>query len=386
MRRSALSILSAAARLLPPHLAAWSRAMECEAAHVPSDGEALRFAAGCLRAAFAILLAARLRAACDLLFPSSPRFRSLVMNGMFARPRLLGLLCGAAAVGLGLAYMSVAGAPSRYLLMNVAALVIGATAWLALGGAARSRLAWAGMAVLALAVLLLLTALVGPAFDGAARWISVGPFNLQVSFVALPAMVVLYARRPDAIGTAGMVVAAVALAIQPDRAMAGVLIAGLIGPVLVARSRLAMLATAAAVPAFGWTLLMPDTLPAVPYVDRILYTAFDVHPLAGVAVLSGAAALAAPALPGLFGAGRDRAALLAFAGCWVGVVAAAAMGNYPTPLVGYGGSAVLGYLLSVAVLPSGARADRGAGRLEASSAGRNGSDRSTSELRVMGAA
>jgi hypothetical protein len=37
------------------------------------------------------------------------------------------------------------------------------------------------------------------------------------------------------------------------------------------------------------------------------------------------------------------------------VVAAAALGNYPTPLVGYGGAAVLGYLLSVALLPSGAR-------------------------------
>jgi hypothetical protein len=37
-------------------------------------------------------------------------------------------------------------------------------------------------------------------------------------------------------------------------------------------------------------------------------------------------------------------------------VLAAALGNYPTPLVGYGGSAVLGYLLSVALLPGGARA------------------------------
>jgi hypothetical protein len=40
------------------------------------------------------------------------------------------------------------------------------------------------------------------------------------------------------------------------------------------------------------------------------------------------------------------------------VVAAAALGNYPTPLVGYGGSAVLGYLLSVALLPGRAGAER----------------------------
>ena len=37
------------------------------------------------------------------------------------------------------------------------------------------------------------------------------------------------------------------------------------------------------------------------------------------------------------------------------MVAAAALGNYPTPLVGHGGAAVLGYLLSVALLPSGER-------------------------------
>ncbi len=35
---------------------------------------------------------------------------------------------------------------------------------------------------------------------------------------------------------------------------------------------------------------------------------------------------------------------------WSLVVLAALMGNYPTPLVGYGGSAIVGYLLSLAVL------------------------------------
>jgi hypothetical protein len=34
------------------------------------------------------------------------------------------------------------------------------------------------------------------------------------------------------------------------------------------------------------------------------------------------------------------------------MVGAAALGNYPTPLVGYGGSAILGYALSLSVMPS----------------------------------
>ena len=37
------------------------------------------------------------------------------------------------------------------------------------------------------------------------------------------------------------------------------------------------------------------------------------------------------------------------------MVVAALLRDYPTPLVGYGGSAVLGYLLSVALLPNDAR-------------------------------
>lgn len=375
VRRIASGMLSAASCLLPPPLSPWARAMKRELAEIQGDGDALLFAVGCLRAVLGLAIAARFR--------SLPSTWSLpTMKDILARPRLLGLICGAGAVGLGLAYMLAAGAPSRYLLVNLAALILGASAWLALGRTAGSRLSGAGPAILALAVPLLLTALFGAASGGASRWVSVGPLNLQVSLILLPAMLILYARRPDAIGTAGMIVAAVALAAQPDRAMAGVLLAGLLILVLATRSRLAMVATAASFAAFGWTLLTPETLAAVPYVDQILLTAFDVHPLAGSAVVIGAAALMVPALPGASRGAAERQALLAFGGCWVAVVLAAALGNYPTPLVGYGGSAVLGYLLSVALLPSGAR-QAGISRASGSRPATDpGSDRTTSELRV----
>ena len=298
------------------------------------------------------------------------------------RPRLLGLLCGAVAVGMGMAYMDAAGAPSRYLLVNFAALVLGATAWLALGRAGGSRLAGAGLAILALSIPLLLTALFGVAADGAVRWVSVGPLSVQISLIVLPAMIILYARRPDRAGTAGMMVAALALALQPDRAMAGVLAAGLIALLLAKPGRRPVLAAAAAsILGFGWTLLEPDALPPSAIVDRILYTAFDVHPLAGAAVAAGAAALVVPAVIGLGRGGGDRAAFLAFGACWSAVVAAAALGNYPTPLVGYGGSAVLGYLLSVALLPGGARESDALALASPAADGRD-PDRTRSELRA----
>jgi hypothetical protein len=261
----ALRMLSAASRLLPSHMSPWARAMRCELAAIPDDGAALSFALGCLRAAFTLAFAARLEAARSFLPPPAHPTRSFLdMNGILARPRSLGLICGAAAVGIGIAYMLAAGAPSRYLLVNVAALLLGMTAWLALGKVAGSRLVGAGLAVLVLAVSMLLTALFGVAADGASRWVSVGSLSVQVSLIVLPVMVVLYARRPDPIGTAGMIVAALSLAAQPDRAMAGVLLAGLLGALFATPNRSATVATAAAALAFGWTLLRPDTLPASP--------------------------------------------------------------------------------------------------------------------------
>lgn len=306
------------------------------------------------------------------------------MHDVLARPRSLALFCGAGAVALGLAYMLAAGAPARHLVVNLAALILGATAWLALDRTAARRIASEGWAVAALSVPLLLTALFGMAVDGASRWMAVGPLNIQVSLVILPVAIVLYARRPTPVATAGIVLASVALAAQPDRGMAGALAASMLAVVLVKPSRPAILALAAATLAFGWTLFTPDNLPATPYVDRIFHTAFSAHPLAGPAVFAGTALLLAPALTGARLALDERAALLAFGGCWAGIVAAAALGHYPTPLVGYGGSAVLGYLLSAAMLPGGARVTgrQGAPGSRPPSAGEL--DRETSELRAAG--
>jgi len=279
------------------------------------------------------------------------------MNHLLGRPRLLGLICALGAVGLGFAYMAAAGAPPRYLVVNLGASILGAAVWLGLAPWASSRLAYGGQVVLALTLPLIATALFGPAVDGASRWVNVGPLSVQVSLIVLPAIIVLYARSPDAIGTAGVAIAALALAAQPDRAMAGVLAAGMGAVVFTKRSRVAAFALAAAVTGFGVTMLLPDALPAVPFVDRILYTAFDVHAVAGLAVVAGCLILVAPALIGVFGRMQERPVMVAFGACWAAVVVAAAVGNYPTPLVGYGGSAVLGYLLSVALLPSSIRGD-----------------------------
>ena len=299
------------------------------------------------------------------------------MQKLLGRPRLLGLVCATGAVVLGLAYMAAAGAPARYMIVNLAALLLGAMMWLGLGPRAGAWLARSGWPVVALALFLLATALFGAAVDGAARWVRVGPINVQISLVVLPALTILYARRPDAIGTVGVGMAALALAVQPDRAMAGVLAACMAAILFVTRDRRSALALIMAAAAFVATLLRPDALPAVPFVDRILYTAFDVHAAAGMAVVTGCLMLVLPGFSRRFEVEDQRAAILAFGACWAAVAIAAALGNYPTPLVGYGGSAVLGYLLSAAMLPAGRR--HGDETASKSSSGRTAADQDMRE-------
>src|SRR5205085_10457904 len=87
------------------------------------------------------------------------------------------------------------------------------------------------------------------------------------------------------------------------------------------------------------------------FVDQILFTSFTVHPGAGLMVWCGAGLMLAPAILGFARDHQHRVTSATFGAVWLTVIAAAALGNYPTPLVGYGGSAILGYLIGLLGLP-----------------------------------
>ena len=287
----------------------------------------------------------------------------MTQNRRLKNPRALGLACAATATVLGLLYMSAAGAPSVHLAVNALSLVIAVALFAVMPG---SRLAsrLSGGVLVALGSLLLATALFGVSVEGASRWIRVAGLSLQVSLVVLPAMLVAFARGRSLLATIGMILAAVALALQPDRAMAGVLAAALAVLAMYRSDRWVVSALLVAVTGFATTLMRPDSLPAVPYVDQILYTSFEVHPLAGLAVAGGALLLIVPAIAGRWLDPGNREVHTVFGAVWLGVVAAAALGNYPTPLVGYGGSAILGYVLSLSFMPGRARAAVAGARAE----------------------
>lgn len=265
-----------------------------------------------------------------------------ILDAAMRRPRALGIVCAVGAVTLGLAYMALAGAPTHYLAINAAALGIGLVM---LGLASRIGAAgphWTGVAVVATAGALLVTAFFGSSADGVTRWINVGGFAIQPSLILLPVMIVAFLRGRSALTTACVVAAAAAMALQPDRAMAGILVLGLTAIAVICRDRQSGVALAASAIGIAGTLARPDPMPEVPYVDQILYTSVDVHAGAGLAVIAGSALLLVPAIIGWHRHPGNRGTYIAFGAVWFAAIAAAALGNHPTPIVGYGGSAIIG--------------------------------------------
>ncbi|MDQ0464581.1 hypothetical protein QO010_002365 [Caulobacter ginsengisoli] len=270
------------------------------------------------------------------------------------RPRRTATLCAVLATGLGLAYLVLAGAPGRYVSINIGAMLLGLVLLGAGCLAERVTRRWSGPLILAGGVLLLLTSQFGASLDGAQRWIVIHGLVVQPSLLLLPVMAVGFAGRRDTLSTTGMIVAALALALQPDRAMAGALVVSLIVLALVCRAKTVMIALAAAVTGFTASLLQADQLPVQPFVEQVFLTAFAAHPLAGPAVILGAGLMI---LPALTGSPRTRPTMAVFGAVWLAILAATVLGHYPTPVVGYGGSGVIGYLISLIGLPKSGGAE-----------------------------
>ncbi len=342
--RRAADLLLALLKLIASRgLRMWVEAIRAEAEHLP-DRDALRFVAASVPG----LLATFARAA-----------TTVTPGDVHAAPRRLAALAATGAVGLGGAHMIAAGAPAAMLLVNGMALALGL-----LGLAATRRLrplAREGdeIAMIAIATALLATSLLGVAVHGAARWFAIGPLMIQPSLILLPLLLMIFARTLTATGSLAVAIAALAIALQPDRAMAGVLVAGLAALWTVRRDRLVTLALAASAAGLCVTLARTDGLPAAPYSDGIFSTSWHVHPLLGLAVWLGAALLLLPCAIRGAGEAGDEARRAVFGATWFSISVAAMVGNYPAPLVGYGGSAILGYLLAASLLPNGPERRKG---------------------------
>jgi hypothetical protein len=258
--------------------------------------------------------------------------------------------CAATSVALGAVYMFAAGGPHRYIFINATALVIGVmTAALIKSVPPRDR-RFAGASTVVIGVLLFATALFGVHLDGASRWIRVAGLSLQPSLILLPLAIVHFARHRGWLSSIGLAIASLGLVMQPDRAMAGTLAAGLAALWLHRRQPPVTVAFAAAICGFAATMLRADVVAPVSFVEQVVQSAFAFHVLAGIAVVAGLGMLLVPVAIGMRDRTNERAVLAVFGATWLAVIAFAIIGNYPTPLVGYGSSAIVGYCLSASLL------------------------------------
>lgn len=257
-------------------------------------------------------------------------------------------LAGATAVLCGLLFLGLTGAPPRLLLINLVALGAGiallAIARLLPVPSARPLL------LLGAAAALLATALFGVSAEGATRWVVVGGLSLQPSLILLPALLLAHVARPDRWSSLAVALAALAVALQPDRSLAAAIVAVTLVDATFCRSPAAWVAAAAPLLALATTVIRPDDLPAVAHVDQILWTSFTAQPLAALAVWTGTLLLFVPAAV-LRRRGMAVEAAT-FTALWATLVVSALLHNYPTPLVGYGASCILGYLLTALSLPA----------------------------------
>lgn len=344
-------LLRLACRLLAPRLRDWGEAMAQEAASIRSPGAALAFALGCSGWILGHALAHALRSA--LTPPEIDPAQTRPRQDRWAS-RDAALVCAVAATGLGLLFLSAAGAPGRYLILNLTALLAGLIIVLPFRRRDPVEAPFIGVISIAMGLALLLTAALGDAAEGARRWVSLGGVVLQPGVIGLPFLLVAFAGSRDILTTTGLVLGAIALSLQPDPAMASALLAAAAVATLMKPDRPAGVLLAVALACFILTGLRSGEAAATPFVNDTFGTAASSSPIAVLAVWSGAALLLLPAILGLWRRRQVGAAHATFGATWLALIAAAFFGAEPVPVIAYGGSAVVGYLLSTLALPCGA--------------------------------
>lgn len=262
-----------------------------------------------------------------------------------------------ATAAVGLTVLKAVGALGAVWAIQAAAFGLGGLLALVLAwkaGPAGPRLS---ISLLGAAFVLILLTQADPGLEGVRRWFRVGPLVVQPAPLILPLVAWALAGRSANWTVAGLAGALAALfAAQPDPSAAGAL-AAISAGVILARRRantpdLAVLLLSLA--AFGWAATRPDPLAPVAHVEGIVAAAWSAHPAAGIGALIALVLVPAPFLlraRGPRGEGEARRALtFALSGLWLILVLANATGRFPAPVVGYGASFVVGWLVSLGMI------------------------------------
>ncbi len=272
------------------------------------------------------------------------------VTGLRERLRLRSpaMLALAAPCLAGLGFLALFKAPSSYLIVNASALGIGLV-WIATGPTLGRLRAVRALAIMCLAILAA-PLVTGPELDGITRWIPLGPFQLHTGMLAIPLLACLAASDRD-YGPPMLLAAGLICLAQPDAASGFALMGAATGlyfawhdwkPGLVA------------ILLFGVGLIaaMRGELAPQPFVERVLVDVAMVNIPVALALFG--ALIASFAL--MLGAiGQTSAFRYALAGSFAGFSLIAVLSNYPSILIGYGASPILGFALALGIDYGGAR-------------------------------
>jgi hypothetical protein len=270
------------------------------------------------------------------------------VRGDLARNRIFLLSAFLSPVIAGIVFMVFAGAPSSFVLANtVAAFAVAIAFWCVPQISLQSSLL---LVAVNLPVLLACT-FAGPAVDNVHRWIALGPLKLHVAMLLMPFLAVQMLRHDKRIIAVSITLAALVIALQPDRASAAALSFTAFCWLCFTRNSWSLVAVVSSGASLISTMLKADTLPPVRFVENVISDAAAVH--AGIAVLMIATMLLAVALPfysRLHSGPAKAAPFFAWSACLTGYFIASLVGPYPVPLIGYGVSPILGFGLALAMI------------------------------------
>lgn len=341
-------IIRSICRLLPSAMREWGEAMAQETASIERPAAAMAFALSCgawvIREALAHILRSALltaSASADAIAPRTP-----------LSIRAIATTCAIVATALGLFHLAEAGAPPRHVILNLTALVAGLILVLPFRRHDPSMTPFAGVVALVVGVILLLTSVLGEGSSDGRRWLSLGGVLVQPSLIGLPFLFVAFARSRDLMTSTGLTLGAIALALQPDRAMAGAMVAAIGVAALVKRDRIALMMLSVALASFIATTLRSDALSSSPFLDRVVNIPSSTSLPARLAFWGGIAILLLPPLLGVSRRRETPSAHAAFGATWLTLIATAILGDSPMPVVAYGGSAIVGYVWSILALPA----------------------------------
>lgn len=261
------------------------------------------------------------------------------------------------ALTIGVAVMVMHGSPLAMPAVNMGSAAAGLLLVLILRHPVTTlvskRPASVALALLALEALTLTT----QGTEGVHRWISCRGVRLHVAAMGAPllllALVVLWNHRRTwpmlSLAAAGLCVNV----LQPDAGQATALAAGVVAlaalPATPRVERLIGLTVAVAGALLAWT--RPDPLAPADLVENVVQRAFELHAVMGALAVAALLWLPASAVwplrQGTCSQYPARIALAAYLLASIGVVA---LGEFPTPVLGFGASPIIGAVIGLGLL------------------------------------